>query len=496
MKSLIAVLLSVMAWFNLIQAAVVVSQPGELKNIILDHDISDVTVIGEINAADFDFINSSLHHLESLDLSNATIIAYNGKTLANGRSESPANTLPEFSLTGSQIKSLKLPKTLKAIGDCALAGACITSLSIPDGVDSLGINFCCDCENLSSVSLPESVSYIPDCAFKGCTSLCDIQLPGTLTTIGNYAFRSCKALETITLPDNLSAIGNFAFNNCTALQNTVFPPGITFIGEEAFSFTAIQELDLKACSRLRSIDQWAFAHCEQLTHVTLPEGLNTMGDGIFFGCQSLHSVIMPTTVTAIAPYMLKGAAISNDDIFNENITTIGDYALFGNDRITLLTLPSNLTFIGDKAMANMTALNKLDATLLTELPELGNEVFSNTAGSDVLLVASGELAPAFRATPQWNEFKITTTPITGIDDISSDESKIGIRYFENILHITCDREITLASVFNISGVAVARSTPAGNKCELSIPLNLQRGSNVIIVIDINDGSRSTFKIIL
>lgn len=161
MKSLIAVLLSVMAWFNLIQAAVVVSQPGELKNIILDHDISDVTVIGEINAADFDFINSGLHHLESLNLSNATIVAYNGKTLANGRSESPANTLPEFSLTGSPVKSFKLPKTLKAISDCALAGACITSLSIPDGVDSLGINFCCDCENLSSVSYPSRFPISP-----------------------------------------------------------------------------------------------------------------------------------------------------------------------------------------------------------------------------------------------------------------------------------------------------------------------------------------------
>ena len=47
-------------------------------------------------------------------------------------------------------------------------------------------------------------------AFYGCTSLSSITLPEGLTTIGEYAFRDCTSLSSITFPEGLTKIGEFA----------------------------------------------------------------------------------------------------------------------------------------------------------------------------------------------------------------------------------------------------------------------------------------------
>ena len=57
------------------------------------------------------------------------------------------------------------------------------------------------------------VAYIADGAFYQCDSLTSITLPDGVTSIGNSAFRSCFSLTDITLPDSLTSIGKYAFDS-------------------------------------------------------------------------------------------------------------------------------------------------------------------------------------------------------------------------------------------------------------------------------------------
>jgi len=46
----------------------------------------------------------------------------------------------------------------------------------------------------------------------------------------------------------------------------------------------------------------AFAVCEKLVEVKLPQSLTTLGRGVFWRCQSLEEISLPVGVTSIGEY--------------------------------------------------------------------------------------------------------------------------------------------------------------------------------------------------
>ncbi|MCI6472649.1 MAG: fimbrillin family protein [Bacteroidales bacterium] len=118
---------------------------------------------------------------------------------------------------------LKLPSTLKKIGDGAFYGA-----------------------NISHVRIPEGIEIIPKYSF-GYTSLTDtLTIPNSVVQIKESAFRNCKYLNAIILPENLTQIWGDCMNGCWSLDyiqcNAKEPPlveGGEFTGIEKNNFTLV-----------------------------------------------------------------------------------------------------------------------------------------------------------------------------------------------------------------------------------------------------------------
>ncbi len=64
---------------------------------------------------------------------------------------------------------------------------------------------------ITSVTIPEGVTSIGTGAFWHCGNLTDVKLPSTLTTIARFAFNDCKSLDSISIPESLTSIGKDAF---------------------------------------------------------------------------------------------------------------------------------------------------------------------------------------------------------------------------------------------------------------------------------------------
>ena len=77
------------------------------------------------------------------------------------------------------------------------------SISVPDGVTSIGDSAFFDCKSLTSLTLPDSVNSIDAWAFYKCTSLTSINIPNGVTAIGENTFNSCTSLTEITFPDRI-----------------------------------------------------------------------------------------------------------------------------------------------------------------------------------------------------------------------------------------------------------------------------------------------------
>jgi len=106
-------------------------------------------------------------------------------------------------------------------------GTGLTSIELPDGIESIGNSAFSGCTSLTSIEIPDSVESIGDYAFYGCKSLKSIELPGSVKSIGKYAFCHCTSLTSIDIPDSVVSIGEELFSYCSGLQSITIP----FVGD-------------------------------------------------------------------------------------------------------------------------------------------------------------------------------------------------------------------------------------------------------------------------
>ena len=95
------------------------------------------------------------------------------------------------------------------LAKCRMSGEENVTVTIPDGVTSIGKDACFDCGLLQSITIPDSVISIGDKAFAGCTALENITIPNSVINIGNYVFAECNSLQSINVSE-----GNSHYLSC------------------------------------------------------------------------------------------------------------------------------------------------------------------------------------------------------------------------------------------------------------------------------------------
>lgn len=129
-----------------------------------------------------------------------------------------------FSHMGSQkLKSVTLPNGLKSIGTYAFQEAPITSIVIPDSVESIESAAFCFCWDLASATISSKLKIIESNVFDGCHSLSSITLPSQIERIESNSF-SGTSLNTIVIPEAVTFIGHHAFSECSSLESIYLRP--------------------------------------------------------------------------------------------------------------------------------------------------------------------------------------------------------------------------------------------------------------------------------
>ncbi|MGU8718704.1 leucine-rich repeat domain-containing protein [Clostridium perfringens] len=108
------------------------------------------------------------------------------------------------------IKSVKIPNTIKIIGDRAFTYNQLSEVSIPDSVTYIGENTFEENE-LKSVIIPNGVKIIEARAFFG-NKLTSLTIPNSITSIQSDAFAQ-NPLTSVTIPKDFYYGSNFYFDN-------------------------------------------------------------------------------------------------------------------------------------------------------------------------------------------------------------------------------------------------------------------------------------------
>ena len=372
------------------------NKAGNLQGEIKDLSITSLIVTGTMNASDFYFIDDHLKHLESLDLSGATVVPCNVPVTRYFKSEFAADELPVAALADMpKLAAIVLPRGLKVIGQGALAG----------------------CDRLTAITFPDNLETIGDYAFAGCSALQHVTLPPAVVTVGKGAFMRCGALERFEAAPSsqLASLGDWALMDCQALTHIDLGPSLQSIGERALAGTQLTVLDLSGSPRLEQVGDWLMV-LTPVEQAKMPGSLKRMGDGIFLCDSTLTHIDLSTKLTAVSDYLLAGTALTGD-LTLPAVETVGNFALYNVSTLSSVALPATLTFMGNRAMAGMTGMTALSCRA-SNVPELGDEVWAGVNQSQVPLDIPPAARFKYRDADQWREFLFRDYGVIG--DVNGD----------------------------------------------------------------------------
>lgn len=230
----------------------------------------------------------------------------------------------------------------------------IQTISVEEGVTSIGDYAFASCASVESVSLPESIIKIGKYGFDSCTALKSITLPAKLERIEEEAFSGCKklVLTSGTLPSSLTYLGESAFSLCKISQKIELPSGVTEIGDGAFYETLISEVVING--KETSIGDSAFENCANLTKVTINGSVSSIGCRTFRD-SAVETIDFPKGLVSIGDEAFSWSDLSS--IFlKEGLVSIGKSAFEGCESLKELSIPSTVTAIGYCAFPGITTL--------------------------------------------------------------------------------------------------------------------------------------------
>ena len=218
------------------------------------------------------------------------------------------------------------------------------------------------CEGLTSITIPASITEIRGSAFLGCTGLTRVNI----TDVEAW----CK----IKMGDNPIRYARHLYLNDAEVTELTIPDGITSIGQNAFQGWA-GLTSVKIPETVTSIGNNAFEGCTGLSSLSIPNSVTEIGQIAFERCTGLSSITLGNAVKTIDSYAFAGCTALTGIVIPDSVTSIGMGAFSGCTALTGIVIPDAVTSIGMGAFSGCTSL--AIATLSKSITTIGAGTFRN-----------------------------------------------------------------------------------------------------------------------
>ena len=315
----------------------------------------------------------------------------------------------------SSLTNITIPNGVTQIDQNAFAGcSSLTSITIPKSVNLIGFNAFDDCDALTSITVendntrydsrdncngiietannklivgckntifPNSVTSIGERAFSGRTNLTTIKIPNHITFVGRGAFEDTGWYDAqpdgrlyydgwllgyknyiptgeIIIDNDVKYIADYVFEHCRELTNISIPNSVITIGNNTFNGSSLTSITIP--NSVTNIGTWAFAGCSSLTSVTIGNGVTNIGWAAFSNCSGLTSVTIGNSVTSIDDIAFAGCSGLTSIEIPSSVTSIGSGAFRGCSGLTSITIPNSVTNIARGAFNSCTGLTNIE----------------------------------------------------------------------------------------------------------------------------------------
>ena len=318
--------------------------------------------------------------------------------------------LADKSLTNVVIEPTINGKPVTKIASMAFS-SCeqIKSVIIPEGITTIEHYAFSDCTGLTSIEIPKSVTRIDSYeifmgvsdrygAFHGCINLVEVINHSSLEiTVGgkdngqiaeyaigvhtgeskllekddylfymdedaNYLARYFGSETELVLPENCNGenyiIDNHAFGILKSLTSVTIPNSEISIGDYVFyNCESLKNIELP--EGLTEIPKSAFEGCRSLISINIPKSVVHFGEKAFYNCESLKNIELPDGITEIPQHAFEGCRSLTSINIPDSVIGLGDYAFYNCESLKNIELPDGITEIPKSAFEGCRSLTSI-----------------------------------------------------------------------------------------------------------------------------------------
>ena len=352
----------------------------------------------------------------------------------------PLENAHNLYLNGELITDLVIPEGVETIYGCAFLNATnITSVTFPESLQLIGTNSFAGCTQLRSVSFGSNLRQVNASAFNNCSSLSEVRIsnlanwcsinyaqdagtsplekghnlylngqlvtnlviPEGIQTLAYKAFAGCTSITSVTCPESLVTIGASAFYGCSQLRTVSLGTQVAQIQGQAFrycdSLTGLHIADLEkwmsisyatdAGTRPLELAHNLYINGQLLTDLVIPEGIETIPNGIFKGCTSITSVTFPQSLYSIGENAFCDCIGIREINFHAVPHDIQYRAFYNCDSLTALKLPDGITSLGNNVFQDCDALVRV--VLGSGLTSIPSYAFADCDALNAVFIPDG-----------------------------------------------------------------------------------------------------------
>ena len=222
-----------------------------------------------------------------------------------------------------------------------------------------------------------------------------------------------------------TSISAKAFMDCTNLTTISLPETLRTIGTCAFY--GCSNLDgVTLPSSLTAIGTSAFAECTALTSVAIPSGVKTVDMETFKNCKSLTEVSIQGKVTEIGRGAFEDCTNLESILLPSSLKTLGDCAFQNCKSLKSVTIPNGVTSIGFQTFMGCSSLTEV--SIQGKVTEIGASAFTDCTNLESISLPESVI--------KIGNYAFKSTALTGKFVIPSGVTKIGDGLFENCQKLT------------------------------------------------------------
>ncbi|EAY00084.1 surface antigen BspA-like [Trichomonas vaginalis G3] len=317
---------------------------------------------------------------------------------------STVETLFDGAFVSYQASSVTLQNGLKTINYFCFARSSITSITLPNSVESCREQSFSLCSKLKTVTLSENLTFLAVNMFSS-SGLTTITFPNNVTYIDTGALSSCPNLLSVYLPNPIPELkGGFLASSPKAklymTDNSVIninDENVMFNSDNSsvIAYFGTSETSIHLPSTIKTIGAKVFSYKTNIKEV-LCEGtcqIQNVEANAFVNCTNLVTIPSLSYVKTIGQRAFEGCPISSPIQFSSALTLIKDYAFLGNNKIPQITFeqPSTSLTISDYAFQNCSSLTTISFPSQGSI-SLGNYAFFNCNSLSSITITSANVS--------------------------------------------------------------------------------------------------------